>query len=447
MTHLLRGSAATLGIAVLLGATWLWLAPPELVRVGTGYAAKTVCSQVFVAGRDADDVLRLDVQAPGHPLLRGVRVTVDPETRSARATLLGRWAPARAVHHEVLGCALIHKRDLRPHGLLEPEQTPGGIRTEATNPALQALLDDETLAGPGFRAGVILHEGRVVAERYAPGFGADTPLYGWSMTKTVNAVLVGTLLKAGLLSLEDTDLFPSWSGDSRAEITLAQLLGMESGLAWDEAYGAVSDVNRMLFLEDDMAALAMAAPMAARPGSEFRYASGTSVLLSSVWQDRLADPALAARWPRVALFDPLGMPRAVMEADASGTFVGSSFMMATAREWARFGWFLAQDGQVDGRVLLPEGFVAWMQEATEASEGLYANGQLWRKGPGAASADEAPLPVRTFWLLGHDGQSVAVIPERSLVVVRLGLTPEHLGYRPQSLVRDAVERTPPRPPF
>jgi CubicO group peptidase (beta-lactamase class C family) len=446
------GFALFLSLLVLGGAGWLRLTPPDLVRVGTGFAAKTVCSQVFIAGRIPEDVLRDDVQAPGHPLLRAVRVTVDPEARVVRATLLGFGAPAAASHHDTLGCALIHDADLRPRERPEPiRPAASGVAQSllmiVPDPNFQALLDDDALTGPGFRAAVILHEGRVVAERYAPGFGPDTPLYGWSMTKTVTAALVGTLLGEGRLSLDDSELFDAWHGDARAAITVAQLLGMESGFQWDEAYGSVSDVNRMLFLSHDMAAQAMASPSAAPPGSEFRYASGTSVLLSHLWQRRLPDPSEAARWPRTALFDPLGMTQAVLEADASGTFVGSSFMMATAREWARFGWFLAEDGEVDGNPLLPGGYAAWMRQATETSNGRYGRGQLWRRGPGGPDAqeDEASLPSDLFWLLGHDGQSVAVSPAHALVVARLGLTPERLGYRPQPLVRAAMDLVPGSP--
>jgi CubicO group peptidase (beta-lactamase class C family) len=435
------GTAAFLGLlALLLPTVWLWLSPPDLVRVGTGFAAKTVCSQVFIAGRDAAAVLRDDVQAPGHPLLRAVRVTMDEEARTVTASLLGLWASARAAHHETLGCALIHGEDQRPVVQARREAIPAPALEGAIDGRIQEMLEDPSLVGPGFRAGVILHKGRVIAEHYAPGFGPETPLYGWSMTKTVTAVLVGTLIQQGRLSLDEQDLVPIWTQDERAQITLAHLLGMESGLAWDEAYGAVSDVNRMLFLSGDMAHTAMASPAVATPGTEFRYASGSSVLLSWIWQHRLGDPELASTWPRSVLFEPLGMSSAVLEADASGTFAGSSFMMATARDWGRFGWFLAEGGRVGDRRVLPEGFVAWMRESTRSSDGVYGRGQLWRRGPGRLADEGWDLPDDLFWLLGHDGQSISVSPENELVIVRLGLTPERLGFWPEPLVSAVMER-------
>ena len=131
----------------------------------------------------------------------------------------------------------------------------------------------------------------------------------------------------------------------------------------------------------------------------------------------------------------------MLETDEHGTFVGSSYMYATARDWARFGQFLLQDGIWKGDPLLPDGFVAWMHEPSTASP-IYGKGQVWIEAPG----DDKPgsgvadgLPADTFWMEGHDGQSVAIIPSERVVVVRLGLTPSKLGYRPQNLVLAAMK--------
>jgi CubicO group peptidase (beta-lactamase class C family) len=194
-----------------------------------------------------------------------------------------------------------------------------------------------------------------------------------------------------------------------------------------------------------MASYAAAKPLAGKVGEVFSYSSGTTTLLSRLWQDRVGSEA--AVWPRTKLFAPLGMTSAVLEMDARGTFVGSSYLYATARDWARFGQFLLQDGVWKGRAILPSGFVAWMREAAPASDGAYGRGQLWLQGPEGDVPDGADpdagfgLPEDIFWLEGHDGQSVAVIPSKKLVVVRMGLTPSKLGYRPQALVSAAVKWT------
>ncbi len=144
------------------------------------------------------------------------------------------------------------------------------------------------------------------------------------------------------------------------------------------------------------------------------------------------DPAEALSYPREALFAPLGMTSAVMETDASGTFVGSSYMYASAQDWARFAEFLLQDGSWKGRRLLPEGYVSFMRTPTAASGGDYGAGQVWLQENGTR-AGTANFPPDTFWMLGHDGQAIMIVPSLRLAVVRLGLTPSRLGYDVQKL--------------
>jgi CubicO group peptidase (beta-lactamase class C family) len=308
----------------------------------------------------------------------------------------------------------------------------------ANDPKLAALLADDRLAGPQVRALVVVHNGRIVAERYDDGFDAKMPLLGWSMTKTVNAALVGRAMLDGKLSFDDAGLLPQWKDDSRSQIKLSDLLGMESGLAFNEDYGAVADVTRMLYLDPDMVSLPAGAALEAAPGKTFRYSSGTAVLLSRIWMDRLGNQQRAFDYPRDALFGPLGMSSAVLELDARGTFAGSSYLYATGRDWARFGQFLLQDGVWNGRRLLPEGFVATMRTPTASSGDKYTQAQAWLAAPGGQTSAEAGLPEDTFWLEGHDGQSVAVVPSAGLVVVRMGLTPSRLGYKPQVLLKQII---------
>jgi len=437
-------------LAVIIGGlSWLYLYPPALIRVGTGYAAKIVCSNHFVAGRDAGQVLKVDVQAPGHPLLGFVSATVDEEARIVSSSLLGVFGTSHALARDGFGCTSVPDGEIdaaRRMALSVAESEPApvqdmlwpeGARVEPSqDAAVSAILDNPDMTGPGMRAVVVVSNGRIVGERYGEGFSADTPLLGWSMTKTVTAAIIGTLVRDGRLALDQDDLFELWSTDDRSAITIANLLAMSSGLAFNEDYGDVTDVTRMLYLEPDMAGFAAAKELVAAPGRAFSYSSGTTLMLSRIWQDSFDDPAEALAWPRQALFSPLGMRSAVFEADARGTFAGSSYLYASGRDWARFGQFLLQDGVWQGTRILPEGFVAMMREPAPASGGVYGKGHLWLRGPGGDAGEKAGagLPDDTFWLRGHDGQTVAVIPSRDLVVVRLGLTPSKLAYRPQAMV-------------
>ncbi|MER8385292.1 beta-lactamase family protein [Mesorhizobium sp. M0751] len=456
MQILLKFVKWLLGLAVLAAAilaAWLYFAPPELIRVGSGYAAKIVCSNVFIAGRDADDVLAVDVQAPGHPLLKLMRVSVDKEKGTVSAGLFGVLGKSVAVARDGLGCASVPDGGIAAAEAVAgaaptPAPLPDAIWPEgddvgaSQDPEVAKILDDPAMTGAGMRAVVVVKNGRIVAERYGEGFSEKTPLLGWSMTKTVNAAIVGTLVKEGKLAMTNQGLFGPWKGDGRAVISLADMMAMSSGLEFNEDYGDVADVTRMLYLEPDMAGFAGSKPLTGEVGKVFSYSSGTAVMLSRLWQDAIGDKDKALAWPRTALFDPLGMHSAVLEADEHGTFVGSSYLYATARDWARFGQFLLQGGVWNGKEILPAGFVDWMREPATASK-VYGKGQLWIEGPGdeenPGAGIAAGLPKDAYWMEGHDGQTAAIVPSEQLVVVRLGLTPARLGYRPQAMVAALVK--------
>ena len=460
---------------VLIAAFGLWLKPPALLRVGANYAAKIVCSNVFLAGREPGEVLRDDVRAPGVAILRLMRVSVDRERRVVRAGFFGFIGGGLAAARPGVGCAALPDRDLaaglgagftptssvragaandasggsasNPRGADAGRPWPEGDAV-ATTPALDQILAADALAGPGVRAIVVVHRGRIVAERYSDGFSAATPLLGWSMAKSVLAGLVGMLIEDGRLSLEQSAGWPA-DGSGRDRIRIADLLAMSSGLAFNEGYGAVSDVTRMLYLEPDMAGFARAQPLAHPAGEFWSYSSGSANILSRIAQDAAgaggaAEAAAAAQtaaaYPAQRLFAPLGMKSAVIETDEHGTLVASSYMYATARDWARYGQFLLQGGTWEGRRMLPPGYVAMMAAPVAASGGQYGHGLVWLWGSDAIAPGTNPdaafgIPADTFWMMGHDGQSIAIVPSRDLVVVRLGLTPAWHRHMPQPLVK------------
>ena len=439
-----------LGIFVIAAAIgWVYVSPPQLFRVASGYSAKIVCSNAFIAARDPEQVLEVDVQAPGHPLLKFVTVSVDRDRKVVSAGLFfGLIGKRMAVARDGFGCTTVPDGKLDavvpvPAAEAVPPQGEGlwpeGRTVQPSqDPELAAVLDDKTLTGPDMRAVVVMQNGRIIAEHYGQGFSAETPLLGWSMTKSVNALITGTLVKSGKLSLDQTGLLPEWKGDGRAAIKLSDLLAMSSGLEFKEDYGNVTDVTRMLFLEPDMAGFAAAKPLVHDVGQKYYYSSGTSVILSRIWQNAAGTEALS--YPKRALFDPIGMTSAVLEPDARGTFVGSSYLYATARDWARLGLLILRKGVWNGQEILPAGYADWMHELAPASKGAYGKGQVWLWGPeGDTPVGQDPdvdfdLPDDTFWFEGHDGQSIAIVPSKDLVVVRMGLTPFKLHYKPQRLL-------------
>lgn len=458
--RIIKWAFVLLAVAIVAAAIWIRLSPPDVLRVAVNYAAKIVCSSVFVAGRQVDDVLATDVQAPGNPVFWYMQATVDESGGTVETSVAGLFGKGIAVDRQGVGCAVVPDGDIEkaidhigPSTSLPPPDVgvlwPEGAKVEEDG-RVAAILDNAAMTGPGMRAVVVVKDGRIVGERYGAGFSAESRLIGWSMTKTVNAALIGRMIREKILTHELTGLFAEWAGDARTEISLDDMLAMSPGVEFNEDYGAVADVTRMLFLEPDMAAFAASKPAVAKPGESFNYSSGTAVMIARIWQNAFVDPTKALDFPVKALFDPIGMRSALLETDARGTYVGSSYLYANARDWARFGLFLAQRGVWNGRSLLPLGYVDWMASPNPASMtqwGVpeYGRGQVWLHGPrGNTPEDEHSddgydLPIDAYWMLGHDGQTTTIIPSEGLVVVRLGLTPSDAGYKPQAMVEALVE--------
>ncbi len=429
-------AALLVAAAALAWAAWKLA---KVFGVGAAYKAKALCSALFVSGLPLDPDRADEVSAEAYRLMRLFPARVDREKRTVTASFFGLRART-AVHRPGFGAALAF-RPLPPAPALPPplppahpsRPWPGGDAPAPDAPPALARVVDDAFAEPDprkprrTRAVVVVRDGRIVAERYAPGFTARTPLNGWSMTKSALGALVGTLVGDGRLALDAKALLPEWSapGDARAGITLEDLLRMRSGLRFSEVYSdPLSDVTRMLFDGPDAAGFAASRPAAHPPGTHWQYASGTTNILSLIARRALGEDAYPS-WPRRALFDPLGMRSAVFETDAAGTFVGSSFLFATARDWARFGLLHAQDGVWAGTRLLPEGWVARVTTPTPQAPHARYGAHWWLRlsdALGGATPAARRLPADAFHALGHEGQCLSVVPSRGLVVVRLGLS-------------------------
>ncbi len=286
------------------------------------------------------------------------------------------------------------------------------------------------------RAVIVLHNGQIVAERYAASYHENTRFISWSMAKTVTGVMIGMLVADGRLRLDEGAPIPAWqrSGDPRGEITLRQLLQMHSGLKHSEESDPPfeADTVRMLFLDgrDNMAAYAEAQPLEAEPGSKWEYSSATTVILADLAARALTtstEPGERARvvgdYLRTRLFEPLGMKSMVPEYDAAGTLIGGSLIHGTLRDWAKFGEFLRNKGAVKGAQLVPVAWVDFMTTPSPHNPGYGA--QLWlnRAAPGEAAMWPG-LGSSVFSMNGHLGQFVVVARGNGVTVVRLGKTNE-----------------------
>ncbi len=413
--------------------------PDRAIRVATGLAAHNVCSKSFVSGLDPQTVFAETVDREGIRLLRPVlRYRLDRTAGTVDASVAGLLG-SRAAFHEGFGCVLLHgakepyllKSDIA--ALKTPKNPPllaeiaGASMVEPADPRLKAALDHafEEPAAPPFRrtkAVVGVHDGRVIAERYADGVGVDTPLLGFSMTKSVINALIGILTQQGLVTPSFPAPVPEWHGatDPRREIEVEHLMRMTSGLALDETNSGFDPSSQMVYLHNDMAEFAVKAAMIAPPGTRWAYSSATTQLLARIIRDAVGGPEQTLAFAWRGLFNPLGMRTVTLEFDAAGTLQGSSYMLASARDWARFGLLYLNDGMVGGKRILHEDWVDLSAAATldtDYGAGFWTNRS---EHPYAKGRVRLGIPRDAFFASGDLGQRIVIMPSQHLVVVRLG---------------------------
>ncbi len=453
----LAAVTALAGVVVYLAVLWSPLGR-RLLPVAAGMAAKQICSLRFVSGMDVGRARALYLEAPLQGADAILEIDVDPVRESVTARVPG-IVSQRAVHRRGFGCTLVQDES---HAL-EPVEAPAiessVMRLDAAHRAevfdadrLAAAVDRafrETAGAPArdTLAVVVFHDGKLIAERYADGVTRGTRLPGWSMTKSVTATLVGIAAEQRGLDPFAAGALPEWrdTDDPRSQISIDHLLRMTSGLAIGESQDGFDPNSEMLYLEPDAAHFAATRDLQAAVGLDFEYMSGSSVLAMRAVQEAIrGDLAEARQFVQDELFAPLGMQSAVLEPDQAGTFVGSSFLFATARDWARFGQLYVDGGMAAGRRLLPESWIEYVTTPTaNASVEAAPENSFWesgRSGYGAGfwlQGDSAGLPPDTFDANGFQGQYVHIIPSAGLVIVRLGAT-NFRGHDHQRLPREVV---------
>jgi CubicO group peptidase (beta-lactamase class C family) len=429
------------GIAVVLAvpmAGGIIFRPDRAIRVATGAVAHNVCTKTFVSGLDPQTIFSETIARDGLRRLRRVlRFHVDRAAKTVDASVAGLLA-SHAVFHDGLGCVLLHgsepyiaKSDI--DALKVPKSPPllaeiaGPDIVQPSDSALKAALDHafEEPAEPPYRrtkAVVVVHDGKVIAERYADGIGVDTPLMGFSMTKSVVSALIGIMTQQGLTSPSLPAPVPEWRGasDPRREIEVEHLLRMTTGLALDETNSGFDPSSQMVYLHNDMAGFAVKAAVIAPPGTRWHYSSATTQILARAIRDAVGGPeqTLAFAWRE--LFNPLGMRNVTLEFDGAGTLQGSTYMLASARDWAKFGLLYLNDGVVGGKRILHEDWVDFSAAATldtDYGAGFWTNRSEHADAKGRVRAG---IPRDAFFASGDLGQRIVIMPSQHLVVVRLG---------------------------
>ena len=457
-------------IIVLVAAGWYL---SDTLPISTGHTAKTVCSNVFISGRDAQDVFKEDI-APLHFLFAITDFKVDPDEKSVSADAFG-FAERKAIYRQGYGCTIVNgltEDELRQQKIgdikllkYSPEQRskrpwptgnhgpvvslPAGVDAQKLAKAM-----DDAFAEPDpqnlrkTRAVVVIYGGRLIAERYAPGFNLNTPQLGWSMSKSVTNALVGVLVRNGKLEVHRPAPVPEWqkADDPRQKITLDQLLRMSAGLEFSEEYAPFSDAVYMFYDSYDFAAYAANKPLETEPDEKWYYSSGTANIIARVVRQTIEKQhENYYDYLYQNLFHKIGMLSVVMEPDPSGTFVGSSYMFATPRDWARFGLLYLQDGVWNGERILPEGWVKYTTTPTpRAPQGKYGAFFWLNAGAPSDASDRmmAPVPADTFFARGFQEQRVFIVPSKNLVLVRFGATSEKSAWNDEAFVASMLAALP-----
>jgi hypothetical protein len=419
-------------LAIIIGG-YIYMDP--LLPIITGYSAKNLASGVFVAGRTQESMEATDLN---FSFIKFNRNKIDWENKTVKSRFL--WGTSKAIMvDDGYGCSLVNdykpeemkghpypKVDILPKnpdtipwpmGDVIADTIPREVDMEKLNTVLDEAFAD-TVPSKGTFAVMVVYKGQPVAERYKDGFSPENKFLSWSMAKSFTNAVVGIMVKDNLIDIHKPLGFEEWENDERKHITLNNLMHMNSGLAWNEDYGNNSDVNIMLHKIGDMGQYTLEKYYEYPADSVWKYSSGSTNIVCKYLRQVIGNDAVYYALPRKKLFNAIGMRSAVWEVDASGTFVGSSYLYATMRDYARFGLLFLNNGNWLGEHILPEGWVDYVRTEANGSEGQYG-AFFWMN---LSGKDYPDVPRDMYCCRGHDGQYIYIIPSKELVVVRTGFS-------------------------
>ncbi|MRH99407.1 serine hydrolase [Kriegella sp. EG-1] len=399
----------------------------------SGFASKNLASSHFIANRDYDDVLDNDNNMPLIKMAELEKIGEKSVTASVYSLV-----PRTSICRDGLGCALVTedynpevkipapKRFFKANDLSFPygnnktkDSVFSNIDYNGVNDAINKVFSDyETQMT---RTVMVVYKDHIIAEKYIDGFSKNTRILGWSMTKSVLATLYGILEYEGKLDINSPTSIESWQNDERKNITINNLLRMQSGLEWEEDYASISDVTKMLFMTSSMPSVQMNKKAIAAPKEIWNYSSGTTNLLSGMLRNKFKNDEAYINFPYEALIDKIGMNSMLLEADLAGNFVGSSYGWATTRDWAKFGLLYLHRGNWNGTQIFAPEWVDYVTKPTVNSDGVYG-AHFWLN----AGGKYPDVPRDMYSVNGFQGQRVYIIPSKDLVVVRTGLGQEPL---------------------
>ena len=433
-------SVLSLLAVLLIGGIWYaWRAFPII----SGYGSKNMCSAVFLQHRSPKDVLREDLGT--FPLSLG-SFTVNEKDSSVTGSVFG-FAKRKTIYRKGIGCTIVNdftEAEIKaqrftipaapsinadtiawPYGNKINDTIAVNINKEQLDKTVDYVMNEKTKDGkPTYTSAVlVLYDGKIVAEKYARGFNVNTVMLGWSMSKSLTAAMAGVLVKQGKLNVDAPAPIPEWNNTKKQSITLKNILQQTTCLDFTEDYNSYSEVTNMLFNKGDMAAYTAGLPLKYEPGTVFNYSSGNSNILSRIIRKTVGEEAYSG-FPYHSLFHKINAYSFLLEPDASGTYIGSSYSYATARDFARFGLLYYNNGKWNGEQILPDNWLAQSITPAAADKRKHYGYQFWINGLNKnepATKWYPDVPDDMFFCDGYGGQGIYIIPSKKLVVVRLGL--------------------------
>jgi len=414
----------------------------------SGFSSKSVASHLFLAGRDQAFTEKEDNNIPSMELATN---EVDEISKAVNSTALY-IKTRKAIYRDGVGVVLLpEKVAIKQATYLKPnrDKTPknkiypyGNIKQMDTifqninykkleNAVTNSFVDTE-LEIKKTRSVLVLYKDHVIAEKYANGFDEKSLFLGWSMTKSVTSAVLGAMEKQDLVDLNQTELFKEWRDDDRKNISLKNLLNMNSGLEWEEDYSKICDVTKMLFIEPDMSSVQKEKSATGLQNESWNYSSGTTNMLSGFIRNQFISHQEYLDFWYSALIDKIGMYSMLIETDYSGNYVGSSYGWATARDWAKFGLLYLHKGNWNGEQIINESWIDFSKKPTNGSNGVYG-GHFWLN----AGSKFPDVPKDMFSCNGYQGQYVFIIPSKDLVVVRTGLK-ENPDFNVNNFLNDII---------
>ncbi|MBL7886312.1 MAG: serine hydrolase [Flavobacterium sp.] len=403
---------------------------PQLDLI-SGFASKSVASGHFLDNRSLETIQQGDNDIDK---VDWATNEIDDNGRFATASVHG-LKERKAIYREGLGATLINddfdvtkpylvpkrtqiKNNLPfPYGNNEPIDTVfSNVDYEKLNAVVANAFDAKGKKDKRTRSILVIYKDKIIAEKYADGFTKKSRILGWSMTKSLTGTFFGILEKQGKIDIMKPAPIAEWKNDERAKITINDLLHMNSGLEWEEDYGKISDVTKMLFIAEDMTQSQINKPLVGKPNNTWNYSSGTTNLLSGILRKQFKTHQEYLDFWYSSLFDKIGMHSTLVEVDMKGNFVGSSYGWATTRDWAKFGLLYLHKGNWNGEQLFDESWSKYVSTPTNTSNGQYG-AQFWLNAGGRFPN----APKDMYYASGYQGQMVAIFPSHDLVIVRMGL--------------------------